>query len=204
MFIIRFYTWSGTGSKNSLTQWIKQLEEENPHLSHVPVVFRLRSPETGLQVRFSEYLMVSGLAWVYGIWLTQWEFVTPQRGLIAICMHTVVLQFNISVYILLVFCVGYRGGSHEPTRPTNTGGGRSGAASGAGGRRHGVMRAHRCSPALTRTYKAAMRHAGTMPPMSRPQTVLQLFVNWLLWIMILRIYYGLLLMLPTVPSDVLE
>ena len=41
---------SGTSSKDSLASWIKFLERDNPQLATIPVVFRLRTPETGIQL----------------------------------------------------------------------------------------------------------------------------------------------------------
>ena len=41
---------TGTGSKNSLASWIKWLQETNPKLAQIPVVFKLKTPETGLTV----------------------------------------------------------------------------------------------------------------------------------------------------------
>lgn len=41
---------TGTGSKNSLVSWIKWLQDRNPVLAKVPVIFTLKTPETGLQV----------------------------------------------------------------------------------------------------------------------------------------------------------
>jgi len=35
---------TGTSSKESLTSWIRLLEQTNKKLSQIPVVFRLRSP----------------------------------------------------------------------------------------------------------------------------------------------------------------
>ena len=41
---------TGTASKDSLASWVKFLERTNPCLTKIPVVFRLRTPEAGLQV----------------------------------------------------------------------------------------------------------------------------------------------------------
>ena len=40
---------TGSASKDSLVSWVKFLERENPALSGIPVVFRLRSPETEIE-----------------------------------------------------------------------------------------------------------------------------------------------------------
>ena len=39
---------TGTASKDSLISWVKWLQETNPKLSSIPVVFSLRTPERGL------------------------------------------------------------------------------------------------------------------------------------------------------------
>jgi len=41
---------TGTSTKESLTSWIKFLEQNNAKLSHIPVVFRLRSPQAEVDV----------------------------------------------------------------------------------------------------------------------------------------------------------
>ena len=40
---------TGTGSKDSLRSWIHFLQKKNPKLAEVPIVFRLTSPEAGLE-----------------------------------------------------------------------------------------------------------------------------------------------------------
>ena len=40
---------TGTSSKDSLASWIKFLEGQNPALASLPVVFLLRTPESGMQ-----------------------------------------------------------------------------------------------------------------------------------------------------------
>ena len=41
---------TGTASKESLVHWIKFLETLSPKLSNIPIIFLLRTPETGLEV----------------------------------------------------------------------------------------------------------------------------------------------------------
>ena len=40
---------TGTGSKDSVATWVKLLEETNPRLSNIPVVFLLRTEEAAIQ-----------------------------------------------------------------------------------------------------------------------------------------------------------
>ena len=40
---------TGTGSKDSVATWVKLLEETNPRLAHIPVVFLLRTEEAAIQ-----------------------------------------------------------------------------------------------------------------------------------------------------------
>jgi len=41
---------TGTSTKESVTSWIRLLEQSNEKLSQIPVVFRLRSPQAELDV----------------------------------------------------------------------------------------------------------------------------------------------------------
>lgn len=41
---------TGTASKDSLTSWIRFLELTNKRLAQIPVIFRLRTPESGVEV----------------------------------------------------------------------------------------------------------------------------------------------------------
>ena len=41
---------TGTGTKDSLVTWIRCLQQANPSLEQIPVVFRLRSPDSEIQV----------------------------------------------------------------------------------------------------------------------------------------------------------
>jgi signaling intermediate in Toll pathway protein len=41
---------TGTSSKDSLATWTKALQQTNPSLQYIPIVFMLRSPAVGLQV----------------------------------------------------------------------------------------------------------------------------------------------------------
>lgn len=41
---------TGTSSKDSLVTWIRYLQRTNPKLEQIPVIFRLRTPESGLQL----------------------------------------------------------------------------------------------------------------------------------------------------------
>lgn len=41
---------TGTSSKESLVSWIRCLQQNNPALEQIPIVFRLRTPETQVQV----------------------------------------------------------------------------------------------------------------------------------------------------------
>ncbi|XP_076460477.1 evolutionarily conserved signaling intermediate in Toll pathway, mitochondrial-like [Babylonia areolata] len=41
---------TGTATKDSLVTWIRCLQQANPALEHIPVVFRLRTPESEIQV----------------------------------------------------------------------------------------------------------------------------------------------------------
>ena len=39
---------TGTGSKDSLISWINFLQDSNPKLKQIPVLFSLRTPEAGI------------------------------------------------------------------------------------------------------------------------------------------------------------
>ncbi|KAK6169132.1 hypothetical protein SNE40_020242 [Patella caerulea] len=41
---------TGTSSKNSIVTWIRYLQQTNPKLEKIPIVFQMRTPESGLQV----------------------------------------------------------------------------------------------------------------------------------------------------------
>ena len=41
---------TGTSSKDSLITWTKALQQVNPSLQYIPIIFMLRSPAEGLQV----------------------------------------------------------------------------------------------------------------------------------------------------------
>lgn len=41
---------TGTGTKDSLVTWIRCLQQKNPSLEQIPVVFRLRSPDSEIEV----------------------------------------------------------------------------------------------------------------------------------------------------------
>lgn len=40
---------TGTGSKDSLASWVKSLQAANPTLAQTPIVFLLRTPESGIE-----------------------------------------------------------------------------------------------------------------------------------------------------------
>ena len=41
---------TGTSSKDSLVSWIKCLEKDNPVIEQTPVMFLLKTPESGLKI----------------------------------------------------------------------------------------------------------------------------------------------------------
>ncbi len=41
---------TGTGTKDSLVSWINFLQDANPALKEIPIVFTLKSPDIGLEV----------------------------------------------------------------------------------------------------------------------------------------------------------
>lgn len=40
---------TGSASKDSLVTWVRYLQRRNPVLEHIPVVFKLRTPDAELQ-----------------------------------------------------------------------------------------------------------------------------------------------------------